>query len=113
MNVSEVLDIEGSFEPSKPLEKGEKVVIQEMKVTNSEKYNCPVAEIKTTDGLRYSFAKTIIGQADSDKWKDIVEMCVKKDASNGLDAYVVELFAEGSGRPMLALSWYPPKSDSE
>ena len=68
-----------------------------------------IVEIKTTEGLRHSFGKTVIGQAKSEYWNDVVEKCVSKDASDGLDVYVVEKEAEGTGRIMLALSMFPPK----
>ena len=75
MHVSKVTDIQGSFEQSKSLTAGEKIVIQSFK----------------------------------DYWNDIVNKCVAKDASDGLDCYVVEREAEGTGRMMLALSMFPPK----
>ena len=48
-------------------------------------------------------------RAKSEYWNDGVEKCVSKDASDGLDVYVVEKEAEGTGRIMLALSMFPPK----
>ena len=72
--------------------------------------NEEVVEISTTEGLRHSFGKTIIGQAKSDYWTDVVEKCVEKDAADGLDAYVVEKEAEKTGRMMLCLSMFPPKN---
>ena len=68
-----------------------------------------IAEIATTSGLRHSFGKTVIGQAKSEYWNDVVEKCVGKDATDGLDVYVVEKEAEKTGRKMLALSMFPPK----
>ena len=68
-----------------------------------------VAEIKTTEGLRHSFGKAVIGQAKSKWWNETVEKCVSKDASDGLDVYVVEKEAEGTGRMMVSLSLYPSK----
>ena len=109
MHVSKVSDIKGSFEPSKALTAGEKIVIQGFSVKTAESVGSPVAEIQTTEGLRHSFGKTIVGQAKSDYWKDIVDKCVSKDATDGLDCYVVEREAEGTGRMMLALSMFPPK----
>ena len=109
MHVSKVSDIKGSFEPSKALTAGEKIVIQGFSVKTAESVGSPVAEIQTTEGLRHSFGKTIVGQAKSDYWIDIVTKCVEKDASDGLDCYVVEREAEGTGRMMLALSMFPPK----
>jgi len=109
MHVSKVTDIAGSFEQSKALTAGEKIVIQGFKVKQAESIGSPVAEINTTEGLRHSFGKTIVGQAKSEYWNDIVNKCVAKDASDGLDCYVIEREAEGTGRMMLALSMFPPK----
>jgi hypothetical protein len=110
MNVSEVLDIKGSHENSKKLVAGDKITIQAFKIKNVDEVGAEVAEISTTEGLRHSFGKTVIGQAKSDYWKDVVAKCVDKDAADGLDAYVVEKEAEGTGRMMLTLSMFPPKN---
>ena len=109
MHVSEVLDIDSSFEKSRPLIVGEKIVIQGFNVKNVEQVGSDVAEIKTTEGLRHSFGKAVIGQAKSKWWNETVEKCVSKDASDGLDVYVVEKEAEGTGRMMVSLSLYPTK----
>ena len=78
-------------------------------VKHVETTDADVAEIKTTEGLRHSFGKAIIGQAKSEYWNDVVEKCLDKDASDGLDVWVVEKLAEGTGRTMLSLSMFPPK----
>jgi hypothetical protein len=109
MHVSKVLEIDSSFEKSKPLVVGEKIVIQGFHVKHVEQVGADVAEIKTTEGLRHSFGKAVIGQAKSDWWKGTVGKCIDKDASDGLDVYVVEKEAEGTGRMMVSLSLYPPK----
>ena len=109
MHVSKVSDIQGSFEPSKALTAGEKIVIQGFNVKDAESVGSPVAEIQTTEGLRHSFGKTIVGQEKSDYWKDIVTKCVEKYASDGLDCYVIEREAEVTCRIMLALSMFPPR----
>ena len=109
MLISEVSDSTANFEDSKPLEVGDHIVIQGLKVKYVEQYGSDFAEIKTTEGLRHSFGKTVIGQAKSEYWNDVVEKCVSKDASDGLDVYVVEKEAECTGRIMLALSMFPPK----
>ena len=110
MNVSEVLDVEGSFE-STPLKAGEKIIIQKMGIKHVDSVGADVAEIKTTEGLRHTFAKAIVGQAKSEHWNFAVEKCIAKDAADGLDAYVIEKPAEGSGRAMLSLSMYPQKAE--
>ena len=110
MNVSEVLDIKGSHENSQKLVAGDKITIQGFKIKNVDEVGAEVVEISTTEGLRHSFGKTVIGQAKSDYWKDVVDKCVDKDAADGLDAYVVEKEAEKTGRMMLCLSMFPPKN---
>jgi hypothetical protein len=91
MNVSEVLDIDGSVDRSKKLVAGDKITIQSFKIKSVEEVGAEVVEIGTTEGLRHSFGKTVI-------------------AADGLDAYVVEKEAEKTGRMMLALSMFPPKN---
>jgi len=108
MNVSEVLNIEGSFN-STPLAEGDKICIQSFSTKHVDSVDSDVAEIKTTKGIRHSFAKAIVGQAKSDHWIDLVTKCVKKDAADGLDAWVISKPAEGSNRTMLALSMFPAK----
>ena len=109
MLVSDVLDIDTSRSNSVKLEAGDKVTIQGFLVKYVETTDADVAEIKTTKGLRHSFGKAIIGQAKSDYWNDVVEKCLEKDAADGLDVWVVEKTAEGTGRIMLSLSMFPPK----
>ena len=109
MHVSKVLEIDSSFEKSRALVVGEKIVIQGFHVKNVEQVGSDVAEIKTTEGLRHSFGKAVLGQAKSKWWQETVAKCVDKDASDGLDVDVVEKEAEGTGRMMVSLSLYPPK----
>ena len=109
MNVSEVIDIEGSFQNSAPLKAGDKITIQGFTVKHVESLGSDIAEIKTTDGLKHSFGKAVVGQAKAEYWNDVVDKCLAKDASDGLDVYVIEREAEGTGRMMLALSMYRPK----
>ena len=110
MNVSEVLDIDSSTQNSTPLVVGEKITIQKFNVKHVKEVGADVAEITTTQGDRHSFGKAIVGQAKSDYWIDVVQKCVEKDASDGLDCYVIEMEAEKTGRPMLSLSMFPPKN---
>ena len=109
MNVSEVVDIEGSFQNSTAVKAADQFSVQGISVRHVESLGSDIVEIKTTDGLRHSFGKTVIGQAKSEYWNDVVEKCISKDASDGLDVWVVEKEAEGTGRIMLALSMFPPK----
>ena len=109
MLVSDVLDIDTSRSNSVKLEAGDKITVQGFLVKYVETTDADVAEIKTTKGLRHSFGKAIIGQAKSDYWNDVVDKCLEKDAADGLDVWVVEKTAEGTGRTMLSLSMFPPK----
>jgi len=109
MNVSDVMDIEQSHGNSTALRGGDKIVIQGFNVKYVEGVGSDIAEIKTTEGTRHSFGKTIIGQAKSEYWNDVVAKCLEKDASDGLDCWVVERQAEKTNRTMLALSMFPPK----
>lgn len=110
MLVSDVLDIESSGSNSVKLEAGDKITVQGFTVKHVDTTDADVAEIKTTEGLRHSFGKAIVGQARSEYWNDVVAKCLEKDASDGLDVWVVEKQAEGTGRTMLSLSMFPPKS---
>ena len=103
MNLSKVLEPEPMQESTK-LQKGDKITIQGFKIKHSAKFDSDLVEITTTEGLRHTFAKTIIGQSKPDGWwVEQVAKCVALDASDGLNAVVVERIAEPSGRPMLAL----------
>ena len=109
MHVSDVLDIESSYGNSVALKAGDKITIQGFNVKHVEGVGADVAEIKTTEGTKHSFGKTIIGQAKSEYWNDVVQKCLDKDASDGLDCWVIERPAEGTNRNMLSLSMFPPK----
>jgi hypothetical protein len=109
MLISEVSDSTANFEDSKPLEVGDHIVIQGLKVKYVEQYGSDIAEIKTTEGLRHSFAKAVVGTAKSEKVHALVDKCLEKDASDGLDCWVVQRIAEGTGRPMIALEFKAPK----
>ncbi len=109
MNVSDVLDVEKTHGNSIALKAGDKITIQSFNVKYVEGVGSDIAEIKTTTGTRHSFGKTIIGQAKSEYWNDVVKKCLAKDSTDGLDVWVVEKTAEGTNRTMLALSMFPPK----
>lgn len=110
MNVSEVLETSNrSYEKSVALKAGDKIVVQSFKVRYVEAMGSDIVEIQTTEGVRHSFGKTVIGQAKSEYWNDVVEKCVSKDATDGLDVYVIEKEATQTGRKMLALSMFKPK----
>ena len=88
---------------------GDHIVIQGLKVKYVEQYGSDIAEIKTTEGLRHSFAKAVVGTAKSEKVHALVDKCLEKDASDGLDCWVVQRIAEGTGSPMIALEFKAPK----
>ena len=108
MNVSEVLDIKSNSNNSQPLHVGDKIVVKSFDVHFVESVGAEVAEIETTEGVKHSFAKAIVGQAKSKYWVDVVKMCIEKDASDGLNCWVVERPAKDSNRMLMALSMYEP-----
>lgn len=111
MNVTEVLDIETTEGKSNStaLKAGDKITVQKFSTKYVDSVGSDIAEIETTDGLRHSFGKTVIGQAKSEYWNDVVAKCLEKDSDDGLDIWVVEKTAEGTGRAMLSLSMFAPK----
>tara|TARA_Y100000361_G_C10911828_1_gene214380 strand:- start:159 stop:500 length:342 start_codon:yes stop_codon:yes gene_type:complete len=112
MDLAEIADIDGSFEKGTKLEAGDFIKIQGLGVKETDEYGT-VAEIKTTEGLRYSFGKAIIGLAKSEKMKGHVEKVLKIDASDGLNAWCVEKNSTTTGRPMLTLSLFDPKDSKQ
>ena len=61
MNLSKVLEPEPMQESTK-LQKGDKITIQGFKIKHSSKHDADLVEIQTTEGLRHSFGKMIVGQ---------------------------------------------------
>jgi len=107
MHISEIADM-GDNAQSTPLKPGDFLKITKFSVKSTEKGD--VAEIETSNtGKRYSFGKAVLGKAKSEIWNKRVEEAVAKDASDGLDVWVTEEIAKGSGRPMLQLSWFEPR----
>ena len=111
MNISNVLEPteEKDFVDSEQsrLKAGDKITIQGFKVKFSKKYSADLVEIQTTEGVRHTYAKAIVGQArgkdGSTWWADQVAKCVAIDAADGLDCIVVERESNTSGNKMLAL----------
>tara|TARA_B100000029_G_scaffold514285_1_gene616488 strand:+ start:4782 stop:5108 length:327 start_codon:yes stop_codon:yes gene_type:complete len=103
MNISKVLEPE-EREDSTPLKAGDEMTIQGFKIKHNRKFDADLVEIKTTEGLRHTYAKTIIGQGKADGWwAEQVKKCVALDASDGLDVVVVERESNTTGNKMLAL----------
>ena len=111
MHVTDVLDIEssGNGKQSTALKAGDKITVTGFNVKYVEGVGSDIAEISTTTGDRHSFGKTIVGQAKSEYWNDVVAKCLYKNPEDGLDVFVVERIAEGTQRTMLALSMFEPK----
>ena len=113
MNISKVLDPE-TKEDSTKLNVGDVITVQGFKVKHSSKYDSDLVEIQTTEGLRHTFAKAIVGQARGKDgntwWADQVAKCVALDASDGLDCVVVERESNTSGNKMLALETIKPEA---
>jgi len=113
MNISKVLDPE-TKEDSTKLSVGDSITVQGFKVKHSSKYDSDLVEIQTTEGLRHTFAKAIVGQARGKDgntwWADQVAKCVALDASDGLDCVVVERESNTSGNKMLALETIKPEA---
>ena len=107
MHISEISEVSGNDFGTK-LQVGDFLKILKFSVKTTEKGD--VAEIETSNtGKRYSFGKAVLGKAKSEIWNQRVAEAVAKDASDGLDVWVTEEIAKGSGRPMLQLSWFKPK----
>ena len=109
MHISKLVDM-GDNADSTPLKVGDFLKITKMSTKEVEGKGL-VAEIETSNtGKRYSFGKAVIGKANSEIWNQRVAEAVAKDAADGLDVWVTEEIAKGSGRPMLQMSWFAPKT---
>jgi len=103
VNISKVLEPE-EREDSTSLKAGDEMTIQGFKIKHSRKFDADLVEIKTTEGLRHTYAKTIVGQGKPDGWwAEQVKKCVTLDASDGLDVVVAERESNTTGNKMLAL----------
>ena len=78
MNVTEVLDMGGASENTKPLAAGDTIKVLKFSVKFVDKIGADVAEITTPEGVRHTFAKSIVGQAKSEYWNDVVKNALKK-----------------------------------
>jgi len=109
MHISEISEVSGNDFGTK-LSVGDFIKVLKFSVKETEKGE--VAEIETSNtGMRYSFGKAVLGKAKSKRWNEEVAKAVKKDSADGLDVWVTEEIATGSGRPMLQLSWFAPKGN--
>ena len=96
-----------------PFVVGDKVELSEMPTFgHSDKLDCDTVAIKTTDGLRSTTSKSIIGQLRSDNPKSVVGLLTQAlNAKSTLTVWVVEKEANtGKGFKNLSLSIFSPKS---
>jgi hypothetical protein len=109
MNVSEVLDIKPSGnESGQPIHPGDRFTVTGFETKMVDSVGAKCAMIHTREGEFYSFAKAVVGQAESDWWIGAVEKTLEKDASDGLNVWVVEKPAKGSNRTLISLSAFEP-----
>ena len=108
MHLSEISDI-GSTDYGTKVVTGDHLKITKTSVKEVDgKGMC--AEIETSNsGKRYSFAAAIVGSSKSDQFNAWVDEAVKKDASDGLDVWVVTKASNTSPfRPMLSFVFKEP-----
>jgi len=111
MHISEISEVSGNDFGTK-LQVGDFLKILKFSVKETDKGE--VAEIETSNtGKRYSFGKAVLGKAKSQRWNEEVAKAVAKDSADGLDVWVTEEIATGSGRPMLQLSWFAPREGKQ
>ena len=74
MNISKVLEPAESkeFEDTTSLKKDERITVQGFKLKHSSKYNSDLVEIQTTEGLRHSYAATIVGTSKRKRRQNLV-----------------------------------------
>ena len=109
MNVSEVLDIKPSSDTKgKPIHPGDQFTVTGFETKMVDSVGAECALIHAKEGEYYSFAKAVVGQSKSDWWKGAVEKTLEKDASDGLNVWVVEKPAQGSNRTLISLSAFEP-----
>ena len=109
MNVSEVLDIKPSSDTKgQPIHPGDRFTVTGFETKMVDSVGAECALIHAKEGEYYSFAKAVVGQSKSDWWKGAVEKTLAKDASDGLNVWVVEKPAQGSNRTLISLSAFEP-----
>ena len=111
MNVSEVLDIKPSSDTKgQSIHPGDHFTVTGFETKMVDSVGAECALIHAKEGEYYSFAKAVVGQAKSDWWKGAVEKTLAKDASDGLNVWVVEKPALGSNRTLISLSAFEPSA---
>ena len=111
MNVSEVLDIKPSSDTKgQPIHPGDRFTVTGFETKMVDSVGAECALIHAKEGEYYSFAKAVVGQSKSDWWKGAVEKTLEKDASDGLNVWVVEKPALGSKRTLISLSAFEPNA---
>ena len=111
MNVSEVLDIKPSSDTKgQPIHPGDHFTVTGFETKMVDSVGAECALIHAKEGEYYSFAKAVVGQAKSEWWKGAVNKTLEKDASDGLNVWVVEKPALGSNRTLISLSAFEPNA---
>ena len=111
MNVAQVLDIKPSDNTKgQPIHPGDHFTVTGFEVKSVESVGADCELIHTKEGEYYSFAKAVVGQSKSEWWKGAVEKTLEKDASDGLNVWVVEKPALGSNRTLISLSAFEPNA---
>ena len=114
MNVSEVLDIKPSENTKgQPIHPGDHFTVKGFETKMVESFGAKCALIHAIEGEYNSLAKAVVGNAESDWWKGAVEKTLEKDASDGLNVWVVEKPAQGSNRTLISLSAFEPSAGTQ
>ena len=96
-----------------PFQVGDKVELSRMPVFgHSDKLNCDTVTVETTEGLRSTTSKSIIGQLRSTTPKSVGDLLAQAlTAKSTLTVWVIEKDANtGKGFKNLSLSIFAPKS---
>ena len=106
-----MLDIKPSSDTKgQPIHPGDRFTVTGFETKMVDSVGAECALIHAKEGEYYSFAKAVVGQSKSDWWKGAVEKTLAKDASDGLNVWVVEKPALGSNRTLISLSAFEPNA---
>lgn len=93
---------EATQELAKSLQDGDAITVTAKPTTKTHE-GITFVEVETTEGVRSSSGKQIVGFLMSPKVQKTIESYVPK---GGLDMFVKTVKAEGSGRDMLSISYF-------